>query len=409
MNNDKSFEIAIFKKKVFINPALMLVLAWILVSFLYLLSLSPRLYFSMDAVITVSLAVVVPALVAHYAVILIRYMLGGKKRTMVLRFSNFELSRVKFVFYTLVALSILEFGVEGYIPLLSKIKGANVSHFDFGIPSVHGLLMAGFLSLSTISILLYQKTKEKIYLCIIGYTFLWAVLIVSRKIFMVGITQWIFVFLTLNNVSLSKFFKVFLIGLIVVIIFGVVGDIRSGAGHIDELGGFASDSVIEMIPGFNWVYLYMTTPLHNLVYATQNAVPEYNLFFNRTLSSLVPSVVLDLISGGNSRYNFAAAASNVGSWFESEAFNVSTAMLQPYIDNGWFGINILMVLLGFVSGVIYSCGKTALAFFSLITISTACVLSIYSDNFTNLNFIGQFIFYFFIFIKIKVNGKLIFS
>ncbi|MDX5627790.1 MULTISPECIES: O-antigen polymerase [unclassified Brenneria] len=408
MRND-NITIAVDKNKLYINPIWILLSVWAFVSFLYIISLSPRLYFPFDIVIVTVMAIIIPAVVAYFFVFMFRTVLRKKKAMMEIVFSNMELRRIKYVFYFLVFLSLLEFLIGGYIPLLSKLRGGNLSHFAFGIPSLHGLLMAGFLSLSTISLVLYQKTKNKFYLCIILYTFFWGVLIVSRKVFMVGVTQWIFVYLTLNNISFSKFIKVFLIGLTVVVVFGVVGDIRSGVGHINELGGFKSDSIIEMVPGLNWVYLYMTTPLHNFIYAIQNATPEYNIFFVRTFSPLVPSVIMDILrGGGGSRYDFIATASNVGLWFESEAFNVSTAMLRPYIDNGWIGIQSLMIALGLVSGSIYFSGRSSLAFFSLITISTSCVLSIYSDNFTNLNFIGQFIFYFFIFLRFKFNGKTLF-
>lgn len=404
MSENNVIRVIVNKNKIYINPILILSSVWVFVSILYVMYLSPRLYYSIDKVFSVAFFVVSPALISYFLLFVFRSVVKRRKKNLELVFGKNEIKKIRFIFFGLVTLSLIEFAIEGYIPLISKMRGASISHFDFGIPSVHGFLMAGFLSLSTIALVLYQQTKNRLYLYVILYTFFWAMLIVSRKVFMVGVTQWVFVYLCLNRVSFLKVMKVVTIALIVVIAFGMVGDIRSGAGHINDLGGFKSDSLILSIPGLNWIYLYMTTPLHNFIYATQNAIPEYNILYTRTFNSLVPSIVVEAINGSGSRYDFAAAASNVGSWFESESFNVSTAMLQPYIDNGWIGVQILMALLGVVSGWVFFSGSGAMAFFSLITISTACVLSIYSDNFTNLNFIGQFIFYILIFMKFRYKN-----
>lgn len=53
--------------------------------------------------------------------------------------------RLIFLWCGLILFSFFEFLYFGYVPMFSMISGKKISHFDFGIASLHGLLLAGYL------------------------------------------------------------------------------------------------------------------------------------------------------------------------------------------------------------------------------------------------------------------------
>lgn len=81
-------------------------------------------------------------------------------------------------------------------------------------------------------------------------------------------------------------------------------------------------------------------------------------------------------------------------WLESEIFNVSTAFVSPYIDNGWAGVSVFAIGLGFISGLFYGRARGLAWVFFCVMFMSASALSIYSNNYTNLNFVGQFVWFF---------------
>ncbi|WP_206036172.1 hypothetical protein [Crateriforma spongiae] len=289
----------------------------------------------------------------------------------------------------LIVLLCCEFVYCGYVPLLAKLQGAGISHFEFGIPSVHGVVLAGIAFLCTIRIvesLLECRVRHAVFW--LGVGVLLGIVLMSRKLFMV---------LGLQALVLVVYFyppryviPLCLLGFAALFsLFGLAGEMRSG-GAMEIVSGIPKGSLLSKSPALTWVYMYAATPLHNLSYAMENYPPERNLIPRRSINTLLPTAFREAV-GVESRANRFKLSGNERYWLESKTFNVSTAFIGPYLDWGHTGVAAFAFLIGFLSSVSYAFygSLPGLCFVSIL--STGCLLSVYSDSFTNLNFVGQFV------------------
>ncbi len=137
--------------------------------------------------------------------------------------------RVDRLFLIFIALFFFEVVVAGYIPLISMIRGAEGSHFDFGIPSLHGFVLAFGVLISSVSYLVYLKTGERKYLYYPALINLIFALLVTRKMIVISVVQISVIHFYVKGFwSLKRgvYFSTF--ALVVVFVFGWIGDIRTG-------------------------------------------------------------------------------------------------------------------------------------------------------------------------------------
>lgn len=378
-------------KKNNINPLKCFVGAWIFVFVLYLLGLSDRLYFSFGETLGSLLPIILVFIGGWYSC----FFLGGCKKyidvTQVIRQVEKAKRKIFYLWFFLLFLTLVEFVYSGYVPVISYLKGVSVSHFAFGIPTVHGLVIAGHLFFSIIGALAFLLTRKKIYLLFFFTAFMVGVLVVSRKVFMVSSTEVLVMTLMLNKITLKQILKSLLGCVFLVIIFGLIGSLRTGNDVIERYGGMNS-SFTDKVPGVAWVYLYLTTPTHNLVYATRHVNHEANPAFTRTLAKLVPSVITRALGGSteNQSDRYAIKAEQ-RYWLESPVFNVSTSFIEPYIDMGWKGVIFFILFISIGSSIVYRKASGIFWMSSNCILCSAAILSIYSNNYSNLNFLGQFL------------------
>lgn len=380
------------KRSSLCSPAATFYLAWLFVSGLYLLGYSSRLYYGYAEILGLLWVVFSAFWVGAFLPGLFRRIRNRK---------FFEIGRDKFLdtyaaslklYYFIIFLSLLEFLVEGYVPAISIFGGQSVSHFEFGIPSLHGLILSAHLYFSMVGVIAFSITRKRLYLLPLVFTVTWALLIVSRKLFMVAILQSVVLWVILYGINFRKLARYSVLALLVLALFGTVGQHRSGSHIMTEFGGFGNESLISNYPVFQWSYLYFTTPLHNIIYAKENYGSEGNIFFNRTFSPLVPSAIASALSG--KRIDPGSRFEQAGKdryWLESRVFNVSTAGIEPYIDMGNFGIWMFFAVIGLLSSFCYYHLSGYVGLTSSVIFISAGILSIYSNNFTNLNFVGQFL------------------
>jgi oligosaccharide repeat unit polymerase len=387
-------------KKGFKNPATVFLCSWLFVVCLYFLRLSDRLYFDLF-----DFEIVFFVFAFFLFGWFVSKLFWRADRTVNVDVSVISKKNKKlfFLWWTLILFSFFEFFYFGYIPVLSMISGRKVSHFEFGIASLHGLVLAGYLFFSTMFSILYIFTKRRIYLLFILWVFLYGAMVMSRKLIMVSVFQICSSYFLVYPITLILVFRVVVVLFFSIMVFGFLGDIRTGNDVILEYGMFNSE-IFEVFPGLSWVYIYLTTPVHNLVYAATNYLGEGSLFLQRTFEPLIPSVFSNIFDSAQSpNADRFLAAGQERYWLESEIFNVSTAFISPYIDNGLVGVSVFSIGLGFFSGLFY--GRPvglAWLFFSVMFMSAAA-LSIYSNNYTNLNFVGQFFWFFIYYYRFRGN------
>lgn len=286
-------------------------------------------------------------------------------------------------------LALLEVVLEGFIPLISLLQGQRVSHFDFGIASVHGLVIAAFQALGTYFFVLYLATGKRTYLWLALIPVFYAILFMTRKMMTVCIMQYLIVFMVVRQPRLATMFRVFLVLLLFIFMFGLLGDVRGSTASIENYGGMGDTFDFWGASGFAWVYLYVTTPLDNVAFTITYFEPEANPFFNRTLGGLVPSVIANIFVESSGADRFAAAA-QARYWLQSEVFNVSSGFNSPYLDHGWAGIVTYAGFLGFACMLSFLRMREAVMLSAFAAFMTASLLSVFSNNLGNLNFMGQF-------------------
>lgn len=282
-------------------------------------------------------------------------------------------------FFTWIFLSILEIAYSGGVPIYWTISGSAKTYFDFGIPTLHGFLNGLISSLSLIWFSFYQVTKKRKYLYFSLFVVVWGAIAVTRQLIIVNLFQFLVLWLATNKVKFLSVLKLLLAVMLVGLSFGWLGDARTGA---DKFIGLAmpSDSYPEYLPsGALWVYMYAVTPLMNLLNTINTSCGCESWFFGNTLAPLLPSFLrvallpVDKIEKGN---------------VVSEAFNVSTAFVDPYTDSGYVGIAIFTLVIS-VSTIYFWYGKTTRDLLIFSVLLQALILTIFYNHFFSLPVISQ--------------------
>lgn len=186
----------------------------------------------------------------------------------------------------LYALLLIEFIFTG-CPLVSYITTGKTNYIDFGLPIIHVLLISGFTMMALFSFYSFQsiidkkKKKSLIKICI-GCLFPF-VLFFNRgglMFILVGIT--LIYLMNVKKVT-SKLCGVIIGGLLVLYIFGVMGDARTDLEpdqhFILELGKATDGFRDSAIPKeYFWSYIYIASPIGNLQHNIDYSEPqEYGL------------------------------------------------------------------------------------------------------------------------------------
>nr|MBB6138204.1 oligosaccharide repeat unit polymerase [Mucilaginibacter sp. X5P1] len=285
-------------------------------------------------------------------------------------------------FYLWAIVSIFEIIASGGVPIVWLFTGSSKDYMDFGIHSIHGLMNALELSLGILGYYVYRVTKEKKFLFLTFTFFIWNLIIITRQVDVVLIVEVFFVYLLLSDNKLKLIRNILISSLLFVILFGIAGDARSGADSFTQLAQ-PTDNWPDWLPsGFLWVYIYITTPLNNLLFSFTFSIKHYQFLFPNTLSLLFPSFIRGLIYGPE--------GGDVSGNLVTDAFNVSSAFASPYQDMGYYGIMLFSVFAGAFTNVVWWCKGIKRVFFRAI-IAQILILSIFFNHFFYLPVSFQFV------------------
>lgn len=296
-------------------------------------------------------------------------------------------------FFLWAGLTMLEVVFSGGVPIVWAITGSSKTYFDFGIPTVHGFLNSLISSISLIWFWQFLQTKEKKYLFRSLFVVGWAIIVVTRQLIIVNLLQFLILWIALNRVRVMSVIKLAVLVVSLVLGFGWLGDARTGA---DKFIGLAmpTGNYPEYLPsGVLWVYMYAVTPFMNLLYSINTNCGCESPFFGNTLAPLLPSFLrnailpTDKIEKGN---------------VISEAFNVSTAFVDPYIDTGYLGIVVFSAIICFAT--LYFWSKTSKReLFIFCVLGQSMVLTIFYNHFFSLPVITQ-VFWFYIIMRKRAKS-----
>ncbi len=307
--------------------------------------------------------------------------------------------RTKKLFVIWALATVVEIVISGGIPIVWLITGNDKNYADFGIHSLHGLLMSMLLACSTISFYLFIETKQRKFTMLPLLAALWFIASITRG-FLIGIIlQSFFLFLSVHRIKGSYLTKMGAGLLSLILLFGIVGDLRSGGGS-DLVRAIArpTERFPDWLPsGFLWVYLYLESPLNNL-FNTVELNPSIDGFSVAvTTSQLFPTVIRDEIFPGSSLKQGELVDTNL---------NICTGFLGPYLDVGLPGIIVFSVFLGAVACIFWVFRRKRFFLLGYAFVAHSLVLSVFYDEILFLPFLFQLVWFWYVLRPMSPKGSL---
>lgn len=240
-------------------------------------------------------------------------------------------ARVNRWFWYWVALTTAEVIAGRGVPLLWLLQGADKDYTEFGLPVIHVLATSLLAVIALVKFGLWIVHGDKRRLLIPAFEVFWGFVILSRGLIIAAVLQYILLWICLKGVRIKSLIRVATIGVVVVLLFGYLGDIR-GSQSFRALAR-PTRNYPEWLPsGVLWLYIYSSSPLQNLVQTTVTTKPADDLFFPRTLMDVYPTPIRNAFLGKD------FAAEQATGDLIAESFNVSSAYIGPYRDYGELGM-----------------------------------------------------------------------
>lgn len=268
----------------------------------------------------------------------------------------------------------------GGIPLLGLLGvGAPIAYVDFGIPGFHGLLNSLFYTgcAVTFARILLGSSKRTFLLMTVSVSY--PVLVMSRQVLISLILQYALIYFSIRRPSPRILLRAGVVLTAILLIFGYLGDARSGRDSIIELAA-PTFAYPDWLPSaFIWIYIYLSTPLNNVNYNIDIA-PNYLPL--ETAGSFIPSFAReDLLSGfgGTKQWDLV-----------SQSFNVGSLLQSLLIDFGVGGAIIFTLMCGVVFSRLRRRATTSpSAFFAVIVLLHGLALSFFANLLFHLVFMFE--------------------
>lgn len=344
--------------KFLIHPLTVFVSVWLLCFLLYAMHLSDLLIVETSQVEVVVEWIILPFVITIVAVELF-YLASPKLRPRFERVDvhdNLYLRQVerrldRWFWYWLV-LTAIEIIFSGGIPILWLVTGSSKTYVDFGLPVIH--VVAGSLltviSLAKFGLYLLRGNWRRLFIPI--FQLAWGVVVVSRGEVVTVLIQLAVLWFCLKRVTFKIISRITVISILVIFLFGYIGDSRSaGSQTFRDLARPTANYPDWLPSGVLWFYIYITSPLDNLVYTAQGTKPSYSILFPKTTYFLFPTVIRNAIYGKD------PSIEQEGDLVES-SLNVSSAYIGPFVDYGYTGIGCFSVLMGLVTGYLWKKRRT---------------------------------------------------
>jgi oligosaccharide repeat unit polymerase len=251
---------------------------------------------------------------------------------------------------------------------------------DFGISTLHGLLMSLYFFLVTgMAIEWWIGGRPRAWLLLAWLT--WPVIMINRAAIMWALLQVIAVFLlTKERLKWRSVAALVAVALGFLWLFGAVGTARAPAVPA-ALRAETTTAVAANLPiGYLWAYVYVTTPINNLVYGTTELQPLGKLHFS--VEALVPTVIRTRIFDLNKRFPLQMA---------DPRFNTATWYAAFVADFGFAGGFIASALFLLIATGFYHPARAG-AIWAILGYSAcfqAMALSMFTDTFTSLVCVAQ--------------------
>ncbi len=236
------------------------------------------------------------------------------------------------LFIVVLCLFLIEVIYNKGFPLLWKLLKNGKTYFDFSMPIVHQFFIAIFILAGAYSLFKKKCFYKWFYLAI-------PILVISRS-YLIAIAVEGFVVYLITARKKPKYFLVYLslAVLVGIVLFGLVGNIRTGKNEFLEVAEFKP--FVSWIPSsFKWVYAYMCFSISNL----NNLLGMTNGFVNYGASSLNSIFHMFFLISENQSFDYLV----------SKNFTVSTFAPALYLDFGFFGPILFVFVIGIIAAWLY--------------------------------------------------------
>lgn len=390
--NFGKISLRLHKRSLLLHPLVVFSGVWLSVVSLYALHLSRLLLYPSNEVVTVAAFIWIPffAVAAVYTSFhrITELAYPSKPKAMHVDVNLLE-RRLTVWFRVWVVISVFEIVVSGGIPLIWLIRGNPKTYMDFGIHSLHGLVNSLLVSIAICRLALFLITGARKHLRIPVFVVFWSLIVVTRQLMMVSLLEYVVIVLLIKPIRLRTVSRILVGLIIIVLVFGFLGDMRSGSEQFRSLAE-PTESYPDWLPsGFLWAYIYISTPINNLIFTMHTVSPENNPLFPNTTAALFPSVLREIVYGN--RLSMATSGNLV-----TEAFNVSTAYIGPFQDYGLSGIVLFSILIAFACMFFWY--RSSLSDLLIFSVLVQClVFTLFFDLFFALPVITQVVWvsYFF--------------
>lgn len=288
-----------------------------------------------------------------------------------------------------IVLAIFETIVSGGLPIIWLITGSSKTYFDYGIPSLHGMVNALFMAVAVAYWALYLYTGHRAFLRFPAFAILWTLVLVTRGTTMVFLIECAIVFMRLRPIKTTTLARLLVLALVVLLVFGFIGDLRSGADTFRAIAE-PTNSYPDWLPsGMLWGYIYITTPLNNLMLTMHTRKPLYQYLLPATTATLFPTVLRNRI------YGEEAAKKIIQGELESQSLTVSTAYIGPFQDMGVYGIMGYSMIAAFLCEIYWhKNGFWNIFVFSVF--AQALFLSLFYNLLFSLPILGQLVWFYYL-------------
>ena len=281
-------------------------------------------------------------------------------------------------------------------PLQFMLRGQDSGYTEFGIPTVHVILLTltAFLTTFLFHLILSSVGKTRLtYIVLFLASCIPYVLEVNRGMFMMVMLNCVTIFLLAiwQKIKVKYVVGAGIFLVLFMFLFGVMGNARVNTSYQNGRSAFDSASILQIggatdsfksssIPKeFFWTYIYASSPLANFQKTVTDGkvpnkitVPRVNqMFFGELIPDFIGKRALE-----NSKLN------EVRTQQITPELNVGTALSKPYLLLGWFGV-IMYVLFIFALAYLYLffLYKLNSRFFivGLAVLNTIFILTIYSN------------------------------
>lgn len=300
---------------------------------------------------------------------------------------------VRTLFMVWMAIEVVEVIYSGGIPIIWHLIGSGKTYFDFGIPSVHGLMNALALSLILIcsinSLRNYKQRKQ--YFFIIGIILIYYVALLTRQVVISAAIEIVSLGL-LNNPK--KFCRI-LVPLIIfaVFAFGVLGNVRTGYQGFMYVSQM-KHAIDPLFVGVYWVYMYLSMTVSNLNKLITGGFPLIGL---NAFSGMVPTALAPYFGIDTSFFT--------ADYLVTPAYNVSGFFVSFYQGFGLIGAIVAAIIYGCIGAFSYGYWHKHKSELSLALLAVAMqiiILSFFDNMLFYLPCSFQFVI---IFVLFKCYGK----